>query len=210
MSFMPEETITSRERLRELLPDFKFAAISDKTSSTINDVARRFIQLAPFVVVATKESDGLMDLSPKGDRAGFVEIYDQRTLIVPDRLGNHRLDTFENLLQDPSIGLIFVILGHTETLRVAGHGRVVRNAALQARHAVNGREPVLALVVDVAQAFMHCSKAFVRSALWNPSTWAAPRSAPTLAEWAKSTVPVAESIEDLQAIHDADARNRLY
>jgi hypothetical protein len=210
MSFTPDETITSRERLRELLPAPQSRALREKAAATINDVARRFIELAPFVVVATKGSDGLMDVAPRGDRAGFVEIYDQTTLILPDRPGNQRLDTFENLLQDVSVGLIFIIPGHTETLRVPGHGRVVRDAAIRARHAVNGREPVLALVVDVAEVFMHCSKAFVRAAIWNPDTWATPRSAPSLAEWVKSTVPVSESIEDMQGIHDADAQNRLY
>ena len=105
----------------------------------------------------------MLDVSPKGDPAGFVKVLDHKTLVIPDRLGNQRLDSFMNLLSNPAVALIFIIPGNTETLRVAGTGRVVRDQELQKRLAVNGKEPVLCLVVNVHEAFMHCPKAMVRS-----------------------------------------------
>ena len=210
MPFTPEETITSVERLRELLPKFASKNVSDKDMDHISDVACRFIEMSPFVLLATKGADGRVAISPRGDPAGFVEVYDQKTLILPDRLGNHRLDSFENILSDPAVGLIFIIPGHTETLRVSGLAQIVRDPQIQARHAVNGREPALATVIEVEQVFMHCSKAFVRSSLWKSDTWAERRTAPTLATWVKSAVPSDYTVDDLQDIHDDDATTRLY
>ncbi len=124
-------------------------------SDRLNDVARKFIELAPFVIVATKAADGLIDVSPKGDPAGFVEVYDDKTLIIPDRLGNHRVDGFQNLLEGNNVALLFIVPGHGDTLRIAGKARVVRDTEISKRHAINGRGPLLALVVDVEEAFMH-------------------------------------------------------
>lgn len=142
-----DEQIESIQRLRELLPTEGFTNTFLKVADRLNDTARRFIELAPFVVVATKASGGLIDVSPKGDPAGFVEVYDDKTLIIPDRLGNHRVDGFQNLLEDPNIALLFVVPGHGDTLRVAGKARIVRDAAISKRHAFNGKEPLLALVI---------------------------------------------------------------
>ena len=155
MALEPEETIVSQARLRELIPLQDSRNVIEKDMGVLNHLALAFIALSPFTVIATKGKDGLIDTSPRGDPAGFVEVYDSTTLILPDRLGNQRADTYENILHDPSVGLIFLIPGQTETLRVAGQGRIVRDAAISARLAVNGREPLLVLVVDVKQVFMH-------------------------------------------------------
>lgn len=205
-----EEQIVSVERLRELLPTEGFTNTFLKVTDRLNDVARDFIAQAPLVVVATKASGGLIDVSPKGDPAGFVEVYDDRTLIIPDRLGNHRVDGFQNLLEDPNVALLFVVPGHGDTLRVAGKARIVKDAAISKRHAVNGKEPLLALVVDVEEAFMHCSKAFIRSRLWHPDHWPERRSAPTLAEWVIATVDREQTLDEVQEDHSADERARLY
>ena len=181
-----------------------------KVSDRLNDVARAFIAQCPFVVVATKSSQGLIDVSPKGDPGGFVEVYDDQTLIIPDRLGNHRVDGFQNLLEDPNIALLFIVPGHGDTLRVAGKARIVRDAAISRRHAVNGKEPLLALVVEVEEAFMHCSKSMIRSRLWHPDHWPERRSAPTLADWVVATVDRDQSLEDVQEDHSADEAARLY
>lgn len=210
MPFMPEETITSLERLQELLPPTDSRNVLEKNLNHINEIAQSFIALSPFVILATLGKEGVIDVSPRGDPAGFTEVYDQSTLILPDRLGNHRLDSFRNILVNPAVGLIFIVPGHTETLRVSGRARIVRDTELQARHAVNGRKPVLALAIDVDQVFMHCSKAFVRSSLWKAETWAERRTAPSLAEWVETAVPSEYSADDLQKGHDDDANTRLY
>ena len=205
-----EEHIQSLQRLRELLPTEGFVNTFLKVSDRLNDTAREFIALSPFIIVATKSSQGLIDVSPKGDPAGFVEVYDDKTLIIPDRLGNHRVDGFQNLLEDTNVALLFIVPGHGDTLRVAGKARIVRDAAISKRLAVNGKEPLLALVVDVEEAFMHCSKSMIRSRLWQPDHWPARKSAPTLAEWVLATVDRAQTLEEVQEDHSAEEAARLY
>ena len=139
-----------------------------------------------------------------------MHVFDEKTLLVPDRLGNHRVDTFENLLIDNRVGLIFLVPGHKETLRIAGRGRIAADEALRARFEINGRLPDLVLVVDVEQVFMHCSKSLVRSRLWSPETWEHASDAPTLAQWVKSTVDTNETLEEVQGNHDRDRETRLY
>ena len=209
MTFKAEEIVDTRQRLRELLeePD---AGVTEKDLDHLNEVARRFVAMSPFLLLSTKGADGRMDVSPKGDPGGFVEVFDNKTLIIPDRLGNQRVDTFENLLVDPSIGLLFLIPGHTETLRVSGTAKIVLDSYVQERHAVNGKKPLLALVVTVEQVFMHCSKCLVRSRLWQTEHWPTRRSAPTLAEWVHSVNLPQHSVEQLQSWHDKDATQRLY
>lgn len=159
-----EEVVTTRERLRELnkLPNDR---VRNKAIDHIDDICRRFIAASPFMLVASRGGDGRIDLSPKGDAPGFVAILDEKTLAVPDRLGNNRLDTFENLLIHPEVGLLFIIPGNGDTLRVSGTGQIVRDRALQARLAANGKEPNLILVVTVEEAFMHCLKCIMRVAI---------------------------------------------
>ncbi|WP_433989104.1 hypothetical protein SuNHUV7_32920 (plasmid) [Pseudoseohaeicola sp. NH-UV-7] len=205
-----EEEIKDIERLRELLPEFKGSNTDLKVTDRINSVAKRFIATAPFVVVATKASGGLIDVSPKGDPAGFVEVYDEKTLIIPDRLGNHRVDGFVNILTDPNVGLIFVVPRHGDTLRVAGKARIVKDQKICERLSVNGKQPLLALIVDVEEVFMHCSKSFIRSRLWHPDSWPARGTAPTLAEWVVGTVEREQTVREVQHIHTDDEEQRLY
>jgi PPOX class probable FMN-dependent enzyme len=205
-----DEQIETVERLRDLLPTEGFVNTFLKVSDRLNDVAREFIKHAPFVIVATKASEGLIDISPKGDPAGFVEVYDDKTLIIPDRLGNHRVDGFQNLLTDPNVALLFIVPGHGDTLRIAGKARIVRDAAISKRHAIKGKEPLLALVVDVEEAFMHCSKSLIRARLWHPDQWPDRKSAPTLAEWVIATVDRDQTLEEVHDDHSADERKRLY
>jgi hypothetical protein len=161
-------------------------------------------------MISSVGADGRHDVSPKGDVPGFVSVHDEKTLVIPDRLGNHRLDTFENLLRNPSLGLFFLIPGHTETLRIAGTGKIARDETLRRPFAVNSRLPELVLVVTVEQAFMHCSKSIVRSKLWSPDSWQHANGAPTLAQWVKSTVETDETLAEVQTVHDHDRTTRLY
>ncbi|MCR8550109.1 pyridoxamine 5'-phosphate oxidase family protein [Salipiger sp. P9] len=205
-----DEEITSLARLRELMPTEGFVNTFLKVSDRLNDVARDFIAKSPIIILATKAADGLIDVSPKGDPAGFVEVYDDKTLIIPDRLGNHRVDGFQNILQDPNVAVLFIVPGHGDTLRVAGKARIVRDEAVSRRLAVNGKAPLLALVVEVEEAFMHCSKAFLRSRLWHPEGWPARKSAPTLADWVIATVERDQTLAEVEEDHGEDERKRLY
>ncbi|TDT72941.1 hypothetical protein BDE40_3118 [Litoreibacter halocynthiae] len=205
-----DEEITSVSRLRELMPTEGFTNTFLKVTDQLNDVACKFIAIAPFIVVATKSSKGLIDVSPKGDPAGFVEVFDNRTLIIPDRLGNHRVDGFKNILEDPNVAILFIVPGHGDTLRVAGKARIVKDRAISKRHAINGKEPLLAMVVEVQEAFMHCSKSLIRSRLWYPDSWPARKTAPTLAEWVLATVEREQTLGDVQDDHSTDEKTRLY
>ncbi|MDJ1017154.1 MAG: pyridoxamine 5'-phosphate oxidase family protein [Paracoccaceae bacterium] len=201
--------ITTHERLREAIPRRPGAA-NEKDIDHLNDVARDFIARSPFCIISTVGRDGLHDISPKGDPAGFVQVRDEKTLIIPDRVGNQRLDTFENIIDDPRVGLFFMIPGHRDTLRVSGTAVIAADEALRQPLAVNGRAPALVLVVTVEQAFMHCSKCVVRSKLWHPDSWTSAEGAPSVARWVKSTVNPAETLEEIEARHDIDRVERLY
>jgi PPOX class probable FMN-dependent enzyme len=134
----------------------------------VNEDYRTFIELAPFVVLATAGQEGL-DCSPRGDAPGFVRIIDERTLAIPDRVGNNRIDSLRNIIVEPRLALLFVVPGVGETLRVNGRGRVSNDAALLESFAVEGKLPRTVLLVDVDAVYFHCSKALARSRLWDPA-----------------------------------------
>jgi PPOX class probable FMN-dependent enzyme len=204
-----EEVVTTRDRLRELIKP-PIDLVRNKAIDRIDDICRRFIAASPFVMIATRGADGRLDVSPKGDPAGFVAVLDERTLAIPDRLGNNRLDTLENVLVHPEVGLIFVIPGHNDTLRLSGNGRIVRDADLQRRLAVNGKTPNLVLVVTVEEGFMHCSKCMIRSRLWQQDDWPDRSSVATLAEAMIAHAAPKETVGEMEAIIDDDRENRLY
>ena len=203
-----DEVIESPQRLRALTLQPTERA-RNKVIDHIDEICRRFIAASPFVIVASRGADGRLDLSPKGDPAGFVQVLDDKTLAIPDRPGNHRLDTFANVLAHPEVGLIFLIPGNGDTLRVSGGARLVRDRALQARLAVDGKEPELVLVVTVEQAFMHCPKCIVRSRLWMPEHWPDSTNVPTLAEAVMAHARPAESAAQVRAFIE-EHNTRLY
>lgn len=204
-----DEVVDTQDRLREIVPPPN-PRPAEKVIDHLDDVCRRFIALSPFVFIATRGADGLLDVSPKGDPAGFVHVLDEKTLAIPDRLGNNRVDTFENILANPEVGLIFLIPGNGDTLRVSGRGKIVRDRALQTALAVNGREPHLVLIVEVAEAFGHCPKCMVRSGLWRPEGWPDRKAAPTLAEMMVQHAQLSISQDEMQTIIDNDGKARLY
>jgi PPOX class probable FMN-dependent enzyme len=193
-----DEVIESPQRLRALMRQPTERA-RNKVIDHIDEICRRFIAASPFVIVASRGAAGRLDVSPKGDPAGFVQVLNEKTLAVPDRPGNHRLDTFENLLADPEIGLIFLIPGTGDTLRVSGRALLVRDCALQARLAVENKQPELVVVITVEQAFMHCPKCIARSRLWLPEHWPDRARVPTLAEAIMAHARPAESAEEVKA-----------
>ena len=153
--------------LRELLGE-PTELVKAKIADRLHAVNRRFIELSPFVVVATGRPDGGLDVSPRGDPPGFVRVLDERALLLPDRPGNKLADTLTNLLEDDRIALLFLIPGIGETFRVNGRGRIVDDPELLADSAVEGKTPRLGILVTVEEAYGQCPKALLRSDLWNP------------------------------------------
>jgi PPOX class probable FMN-dependent enzyme len=204
-----EEVVTTPERLRQIV-SYPNQAIAEKVINHIDDICRRFIAASPFVVIATKGTDGLIDVSPKGDPKGFVAVLDEKTLAIPDRIGNRRVDSFENILVNPEVGLIFLILGYGYTLRVSGSASIVRDTALQRQLAVDGKPPNLVLVVTVRQAFMHCAKCIARSKLWQPDAWPNTDNVPSLAEAMVAHARLARSISEQQSVIDTDFKTNMY
>ena len=160
-------TISSETDLRAVIgvPNDLVAA---KVIDRLTPVTRRFVELSPFVCVATSRPDGGLDISPRGDPAGFVRILDDRTLLIPERPGNRLADTLTNLLADSRIGLLFLIPGVGDTFRVNGRATVVDDPELLAASTVGGRAPKLGLLIAIDEAFAHCPKAIIRSDLWDP------------------------------------------
>lgn len=142
--------------------------VRKKIADRLNPLTRQFVERSPFVVVATGRPDGGLDVSPRGDPAGFVRILDEHTLLLPDRPGNKLADTLTNLLQDDRIALLFLIPGVNDTFRVNGRARIVDDPELLAESAVEGKTPQVGILVTVEEAYTQCPKAFLRSELWNP------------------------------------------
>jgi uncharacterized protein len=166
----PAFAITDEQSLRALFPAVT-ALATQKVQDGLDRHARAFIARAPFLVIGTQSRDGRADVSPRGDPAGFVRVLDATTLAIPDRPGNNRLDSLVNILANPSVGLLFIVPGFDDTLRVNGVARLVTDPGLLETMRVDGRLPRLAIVVKVREAFMHCAKAFRRARLWDPATF---------------------------------------
>lgn len=157
--------IQTEAALREIL-GYAGGAAQNKVLPEIDDICRAFIEHSPFLLLGTTAADGSMDVSPKGDPAGFVQLMDSQTLLIPDRPGNRRGDTLSNLIQNPAIGLLFLVPGRRETLRVNGTAQIIRDEDIRARFVMQGKMPVFVIAVTVKEAFFHCTKCVVRSNLW--------------------------------------------
>jgi uncharacterized protein len=186
------DTVTSADGLAALYEQ-PTERLATKDLDYVNAAGRAFIAASPFLVLATGSQQGL-DCSPKGDRPGFVEVADDgRTLFIPDRRGNNRIDGLKNITEDPRIALIFFVPGANETYRVSGRARISADADLKRRFAVNGKEPATVTVVTVEQAFQHCPKALMRSNLWKAGSGGRPQGVPTLGDFAAARTPSIDS-----------------
>ena len=165
--------VRSLAELREVVGEPLPRTITKETP-TLDTRATAFIGSSPFLVLATGAADGSSDASPKGGPPGFVHVVDERRLLVPEFPGNRRLDGVQNLVERPGVGLLFVVPGITETLRVNGIARLTRDPELSELCAIDGKPPWFVIDVEVRQVFSHCSKAFLRSGLWDPEGWADP------------------------------------
>jgi PPOX class probable FMN-dependent enzyme len=180
-----------------------------KNQDTISDEARDYIARSPFLVLATSDAAGRLDASPKGDAPGFCLIEDERTLVIPDRPGNKLVYGLQNILVNPRVGVIFVLPGTPETVRINGRATLTSDPELLARLAARGKPAVLAIRVQVEECFHHCAKAFLRSNLWKPETWS-PRLRVSFGAMAAKRLKVgADVAEKFDAAVEDDYRNNL-
>jgi hypothetical protein len=206
----PEETLVVDrvEELREIM-GVPGARAASKDRTRLHPVDRAWIAASPFLSMATADADGRCDVSPKGDPSGFVHIVDDVTIAIPERPGNRRADGFHNVLANPHVGLIFLIPGRTDTLRINGRARIVKQAPYFEALEVKGHRPSLALEVTIEQLFYHCSKAFMRSRLWSTEDW--PRDGlPTRAEIIHATEEPDETLAELEAHYGPGYEAQLY
>lgn len=206
---MGTNEITDPAELRRLLGEVAPRAAA-KERVTLHARDREWIANSPFIVIATSDADGNCDASPKGDPAGFVKVLDDTTLGIPERPGNRRADGYLNILSNPHLGVIFLIPGRRETLRVNGRARLVREADYFDDMVVQGHRPILAIEVEIEQIFFHCAKAFLRSRLWEPRHWPQD-SLPSHARLVKEVqAGVSESVAELEAYYAEAYNAKLY
>jgi len=201
--------ITSEADLRDLLGEPMERAVK-KERTALHDNDREWIASSPFLVLATAGADGTCDVSPKGDPAGSVLVLDDTTLAIAERPGKRRADGYRNVLTNPHVGLLFMVPGREETLRVNGRARLLRDAPFFDRLVVRGHRPSLALLVEIEQIFFHCAKAFKRAGLWRPETWPDPERLPSMPQIVKNTMDVPETLADLERYYGPDYDKRLY
>jgi hypothetical protein len=209
-----EHDVCTFDALRAIIPESPVA--DAKVMPRLDEHARRFIELSPFLVIASRDADGQMDVSPKGDPPGFVKVLDDGTIAIPERPGNHRCDTFTNVLGVPEVALIFLVPGEDTTLRVMGRATLTQDPDLLESMAVQGRAPKLALRVAISETFLHCGKAPKRAGLWDPAAQVAPGTVPRLGAmihdqiaW-KTGEELPISRDELSDSIDEDARSNRY
>ena len=200
--------VDTAAELRDILGPVSERA-KTKVRSSLHDIDRQWLAAAPFCLLATSDSSGSCDVSPKGDPPGFTLVLDERTIVIPERLGNRRADSFHNVLENGHVGLICFVPGRGDTLRINGRARLIRDAPFFDQLIVRGHRPSLALAVSIDEVYFHCSKAFLRSSLWEPETWDPTRvsSRPYIAKELEDT---GATLEELEVYCGEQYRRGLY
>lgn len=205
-----KEIVESEEELRSLC-GFPSELVNNKVIKNLDGHCRDFISKSPIIFVATSDSSGHCDVSPRGDSAGFVNILDDKHLVIPERPGNRRFDTLRNIIENPRIGLIFIIPGLEETLRINGHASIIKDRRILDQLEAHGKAPVLGIGVEVEECYMHCAKAFKRSHLWDVESWpnkeVLPKPALIIADHAKN---LGVSVDDVSNALKESYEKRLY
>ena len=204
------QIVRGEDELRAVVPaPGEGAPALRKQIDHLDEHCREFIACSPFLVLATAAADGTCDTSPRGGPPGFVRVLDERRLLVPEYPGNRRADSPRNLLENPRASLIFMIPRLRETLRVTGRACITRDAGLLAELAVNGKPPALGIGVEVEEAFIHCAKAFIRSALWQPETW--PDEVPSASLMLRDHMDIPDlTLDAVEARLDESYKKTLY
>lgn len=183
--------------------------VVDKVIDHIDAESRRFIEASPLFLLASAADDGTCDVSPRGDPPGSVLVLDDHTLVFGDRKGNKRVDSMRNILQRPRVGMLFIVPGQRDTVRVNGTARIVADAPYLPRLTVQNVTPRLAIEVRVEELFLHCGKAFARSALWDPGTWPVKGTVPTAGQMARSQLGIATPAAEIDAaLQESERVNR--
>ena len=201
-------TIASCDQLRDCYPQPLERSLR-KSLTKLDVHMRHFISLSPFLCLGTSSAGG-GDVTPRGDSPGFVHVLDDQTLLIPDWPGNNRLDSLTNVVANPNVGLLFLVPGVNETLRVNGSGEITMEPALLERWTVNGKHPRSAIRVTVREAYLHCAKALMRSKLWDDGYRVERTDLPTYAQMLKDQGVTTQSVEELQAAIDKSYATRLY
>jgi hypothetical protein len=209
----PDFLVSSEEQLRSLFqPTHEIA--SKKSLDHLDKHARDFIERSPFVCVGTQSAVGTADVSPRGDPCGFVKVLNDKTLLLPDRPGNNRLDTLSNLIANPAIGLLFIVPGYDDTVRVNGRAQLTTDPHLLNMLVVQDRVPTLAIAISVDEVFFHCAKAFRRSKLWKPDNLQNRDEMPSLMQIVHEQIlekpKSADEISVLDAELETDYQNSMY
>ncbi|KAA2216894.1 MSMEG_1061 family FMN-dependent PPOX-type flavoprotein [Maribacter flavus] len=204
-----KKRITTEKELRHIM-GHPNEIVSSKTIDFIDAHCKNFIEKSPFITIASSDLNGNFDVSPKGDAAGFVAILNDKTLAIPDRPGNKKADTLRNIIQNPNVGLLFLIPGIRETLRVNGEAQIVRDAHILDQLAHKGKKPLFAIIVHVKEAFMHCAKCIIRSRLWTPIDQNPDMSIATLGKTLVDHGKLNMDYHELDAMIREDERTNLY
>ncbi|MFI6938300.1 pyridoxamine 5'-phosphate oxidase family protein [Streptomyces sp. NPDC050418] len=200
--------ISTVEELRELLGEPGHRA-AGKVRTELQDFDKEWLAHSPFAVIATADGSGWCDASPKGDPPGFTQVLDERTLAIPERPGNRRTDGYLNILANPRVGLLFIIPGRADTLRINGRARLVKDAPFFDAMVVKGHRPKLALVVEIEEVFFHCAKSLHRSQLWKQETWD-PQAVPSAGQIAKATTRKDQDLAFLEVHFGPSYADKVY
>jgi uncharacterized protein len=205
---MAEQQITTVDELVGLV-GVPLPRVANKIRATLHELDRQWLAASPFCLVATADDTGACDVSPKGDPPGqLAYVINETTIALAERPGNRRADGYKNVLANPHVGLIFLIPGRGDTLRINGRARLVSDAPFFDDMIVKGRRPILALVVEIEEIFHHCAKAFLRSELWRPETWLDP--VPSRPVITKTLDAPEQTLEELNAYYGDQYANNLY
>jgi PPOX class probable FMN-dependent enzyme len=207
--YKAEHVVRTKEEIQAMLGEVSENQ-ANKRIDHLDQHCRTWIERTPFIVISTSSLAGYMDVSPKGDPPGFVKVLDEHTLAIPDRPGNRRADTFLNILENPKIGLLFVIPRRGETLRVSGTAEIIKDQGVLSTMAIRDKVPTLAILVHIEGAMFHCGKSMIRSSMWNPDGWPSIEGLPT---YAKALVDHARPPQTEEEMQERITRNeveRLY
>ncbi len=205
----PDTMVADKATVREIVGE-PIPIVRNKEMAKLDKYCRQFIEMSPFLCLGTVGADGHVDMSPRGDPPGFVKILDDRTLLIPDRQGNQRVDSMLNITENPRVGLIFFLPGVEETLRIRGRVSITRDPDLLAPLALNGKTPKLGLLVEIEQVFFQCAKALIRSKLWDPATRIKRSEFPPFGQITRDQRRPDAEVEEIEALIQESYQTKLY